>query len=120
MTKRIGVVVLLVTFSTFTPALTRHTSAEGLTAVASVVTASPFDAVPESALSRATPLRVKKSVCGAHSITIRESPGGRVKGGMRRGDIFVVTDKRDGVWFYGYSERGQEGYVLARYLCSLP
>jgi hypothetical protein len=71
------------------------------------------------ALKPAT-LNVRKIVCHARTITIRHSPGGSKKGEMRRGDIFTVIDKHDNVWFRGYSERGQEGWVLAEYLCDLP
>lgn len=71
--------------------------------------------------ARSAPLRVRKIVCHAHTITLRRSPGGQEYSMLRRGDIFVVTNKYNNVWFYGYNERtGQNGWVLAQYLCDLP
>lgn len=83
-------------------------------------TVSMSELMPKSIALSPAVLPVRKIVCHAHTITIRHSPGGGEKGSMRRGDIFTVTNKYNNVWFYGYSERGQAGWVLAQYLCDLP
>jgi hypothetical protein len=58
-----------------------------------------------------------KRICRADDVTVRASPGGRVLYSIARRGIFEVTDKRDGVWLYGFGHRGY-GYVLGQYLCN--
>lgn len=58
-----------------------------------------------------------KRICRADTVTVRASPGGRVLYTIGRGGIFEVTNKRDGVWLYGFGSRGY-GYVLGQYLCN--
>lgn len=58
-----------------------------------------------------------KRICNADTVTVRSSPGGEKLYTLRRGQIFEVTNKRDGVWLYGFGSRGY-GYVLGQYLCN--
>jgi len=74
---------------------------------------------PVPARSTASPAAVMhgtKRICHADTVTVRASPGGRTLYTLRRGQIFEVVDKRDGVWLYGFGHRGY-GYVLGQYLC---
>lgn len=79
-----------------------------------------FGAPSAAAAARTAPLRVRKIVCRAQTISLRRSPGGQPFSELRRGEIFIVTNKHDNVWFYGHREGGARGgWVLAQYLCDL-
>lgn len=85
------------------------------------VTENAPGTAPAGVAAIPAPLRVRKIVCHAHTISLWRRPRGQAYSELRRGEIFLVTDKYDGVWFYGYTERGgQNGWVLAQYLCDLP
>jgi uncharacterized protein YgiM (DUF1202 family) len=86
------------------------------------VTDNTPETAPAGVAASPAPVSVRKIVCHAHTITVRWSPGrnGRIRGELGRGELFTVLNKHDNVWFYGISNRGMTGWVLAEYLCDLP